>query len=87
MEEGLMSEEKVTSNPILERRNSAMPHESNRVVTVCNFRQSSRLGAEELVVARLRCFRWVRLKAASGPCDLMFRLPPRPSAALPASHG
>jgi hypothetical protein len=34
-----------------------------------------RLGAEELIMARPRRFLWVRLKAANGPWDLMFRLP------------
>lgn len=34
-----------------------------------------RLNAEELIMARPRRFLWVRLKAANGPWDLMFRLP------------
>jgi hypothetical protein len=38
-----------------------------------------KLGAEELIMARPRRFLWVRLKAADGPWDLMFRLPVKSS--------
>lgn len=39
-----------------------------------------KLGAEELIMARPRRFLWVRLKAAHGPWDLMFRLPANANA-------
>jgi hypothetical protein len=47
------------------------------------------LGAEELITARPRSFLWVRLKAANGPWDLMFRLPAKAhsQSVLPLSPG